>query len=77
MRRGRATAVCFALWLAFVVAACGTSEKPDADAKSASGKDVVNEDGTDTSGFVHIRAPTVNLDSIGMMADVPGVVLGR
>jgi hypothetical protein len=77
MRRGRATAVCFALWLAFVVAACGTSEKPDADAKSASGKDVVNEDGTDTSGFVHIRAPTVNLDSIGMMADVPGLVLGR
>jgi outer membrane protein OmpA-like peptidoglycan-associated protein len=66
--------VCCALWLALVVAACSTSEKSSAGPRL--GKDVINEDGTDTSGFVHIRAPTVNQDSIGMMANVPDLVLG-
>ena len=76
LRRGRATAGCFALWLAFVVAACGKGSAGDAGTKSPREKDVINADGTDTSGFVHIRASSVNQDSVGMMADVPGLALG-
>jgi outer membrane protein OmpA-like peptidoglycan-associated protein len=75
-RLRRATALCLALWLAVAVAACSKGDKADAGAKTGSAKPLVNEDGTDSSGFVHIRAPSVNEDSVGMMADVPGLAPG-
>jgi len=72
-RLRRATALCVALWLALVVAACGKSDKSAGSNGGSSTKPLVNEDGTDSTGFVHIRTKA---DSIGMMTDVPDLTPG-
>ncbi|HEV7992844.1 MAG TPA: OmpA family protein [Gemmatimonadaceae bacterium] len=75
-RLRRATALCVALWLVFVVVSCGRADKSSAASDDKSAQASASGDGTDSNGYVRIAKSTENRDSLGMMADVPGLTPG-
>lgn len=71
-RRRRSATLCRALWLGSVAASCGKGATADAKATARSD----GGQGADSAGVVRVRPSSRTEDSIGMMADVPGLTLG-